>query len=73
MNSNRFISRLMDQNLIRIIRIWALTFVIYWDICLDFFYNSMRFLGVLNYEGALRELCADVDVFFLCMFYCSFV
>ena len=40
-------------------------FVIHWDIWLDFYYNSMWFLGILNCEGGLPEFCIDIDAFFL--------
>ena len=38
-----------------------------------FFYNSMWFLGILNWEGVLLEFCFDIDVFFLWIFYWCFV
>ena len=56
MNSNRFISRLMDQNLIHIIRISALTFISSIG-TLDLIYNSMRFLGIL--KGFCRNFDTD--------------
>ena len=71
MNSNRFISCLVDQKLIRIIRISALTFMsstVSFD--LIFFITLCYFL---NCEEVLPEFCIDIDVFFLWVFYWSFV
>ena len=66
MNSNRFISHLMDQSLIRIIRISALTFISSTGTFdLISLYNSMRFLGIMNCKGVLLELCIDIDIFCL--------
>ena len=66
MNSNRFISHLMDQSLIRIIRISALTFISSTGTFdLISLYNSMRFLGIMNCKGVLPELCIDIDIFCL--------
>ena len=66
MNSNRFISHLMDQSLIRIIRISALTFISSTrTFDLISLYNSMRFLGIMNCKGVLPELCIDIDIFCL--------
>ena len=56
MNSNRFISHLMDQSLIRIIRISALTFISSTGTFhLISLYNSMRFLGIMNCKGFCRN------------------
>ena len=71
MNGSRFISFLMDQKLIRMIRIIALTFMsstVSFD--LIFFITSCYFL---NCEEVLPEFCIDIDVFFLWVFYWSFV
>ena len=66
MNSNRFLSHLMDQSLIRIIRISALTFISSTGTFdLIYLYNSMRFLGIMNCKGVLPELCIDIDIFCL--------
>ena len=66
MNSNRFLSHLMDQSLIRIIRISALTFISSTGTFdLISLYNSMRFLGIMNCRGVLPELCIDIDIFCL--------
>ena len=66
MNSNRFISHLMDQSLIRIIRISALTFISSTGTFdLISLYNSIRFLGIMNCKGVLPELCIDIDIFCL--------
>ena len=66
MNSNRFLSHLMDQSLIRIIRISALTFISSTGTFdLISLYNSMRFLGIMNCKGVLPELCIDIDIFCL--------
>jgi len=59
---NRFISRLMDQKLIRIINVY----VIHWDFWLVISWN-------FNCKGVLPEFCIDIDVFFLRIFYWSFV
>ena len=70
-NSNRFISCLVDQKLIRIIRISALTFTsstVTFD--LIFFITLCYFL---NCEEVLPEFCIDIDVFFFWVFYWSFV
>ena len=66
MNSNTFISHLMDQSLIRIIRISVLTFISSTGTFdLISLYNSMRFLGIMNCKGVLPELCIDIDIFCL--------
>ena len=49
-NSNRFISRLMDQKLTRIIYVY----VIHWDFWLVISWN-------FNCKGVLPEFCIDID------------
>ena len=65
MNSNRFISRLMHQNFIAIIKVSALTFMPSTRTFDLIFYKSTCFFEILNCEGVLPEICIDMDVFFL--------
>ena len=61
-NRSRFISCLMDQKLIRIIRISALTFMSS-AVTFDLIFLTLCYF--LNYEEVLPEFCIDIDVFFL--------
>ena len=66
MNSNRFISRLMHQNFIGIIKVSALTFMPSTrTLDLIFYKSTCFFFEILNCEGVLPEICIDMDVFFL--------
>ena len=51
------------QKLIRIIRISALTFMSSTGTFDLIFYNCLRFLRILNWEGVLPKFCIDIDVF----------
>ena len=64
MNSNRFISCLVDQKLIRIIRISALTFMSS-TVSFDLIFFITLVCYFLNCEEVLPEFCIAIDVFFL--------
>ena len=75
MNSDRFISRLMDQTLIRIIKISTLKFMPSTGTFDLILYSLTWFIGIMNGEGPgfCRKSCIDMDVYFLWIFYWSFV
>ena len=73
MNSNRFISRLMDQTLSALLMISTLKFMPStgeFDLIL---YSFTWFIGILNGEGPGFCQKFDMDVYFLWIFYRSFV
>ena len=62
-NGSRFISCFMDQKLIRIIRISALTFMSSTGTFDLIFFITLCYF--LKCEGVLPEFCIDIGVFFL--------
>ena len=67
MNSNRFISRLVDQNPVSgvLLKSAHLTFMPSTETFDLIFHNYTLFLGILNCVVVWPEICIDMEVFFL--------